>query len=187
MLWACPQGSEWRDPQNPGLEALRAPRHRAQHTDRRELQAQSGPRTWPPVPSPRRGLTTAAGPHVQTAQRLKISVVSGQRAGRLGAGWVIHLFVRTSRAWPSHLPLLSSPTPPTPAPDPTAPTPQLARNLIHPAWGAASWPWGMGLWQREGHGPPAEGLRVGAGGWPVPWLWVTLKGPRPSLGHSSPI
>lgn len=132
-----------------------------------------GPLALSPQAGPRRcSWVTRA----QTARRLEISVVSGQGAGgprgRLG-----HPFVRENFPWLAFSPA-SVALPHTPAPDPTAPAPQLARNLIHPAWGAASWPWGMGLQQVDVHGPPAEGPRLGAGAWPVSWLCVTLKGPR---------
>ena len=90
------------------------------------------------------------------ARQLEISVVSGQGAGGLGAGWVIRLFVRTSRGWPSHLPLLPSLTP-------------LHLTPQHPA---PSWPEILSI--QPGELPPGYGDGLAAGRGP----WVPSRGTR---------
>ena len=110
MPWECPQGSDWRDPQKPGLGALRVPRHGAHHTDRSSKRKEGrgrGPQRPPPG-----GASPLQLGHTCSDRPATLNISFQWPEGWRAEGGLGHrLFVRTSRGWPSHLPLSPSPTP----------------------------------------------------------------------------
>lgn len=152
----CPLGGEWRDPQNPSLEAQGGgPRDMAHHPACIEPGALSTEPASRGVSSPFLCRAMCA----QTALYFNISC-----QGLAGAAGSPHLSVRTSRGRRSHLPLWPSPLPPCTRP--TVPTPASCQKPYPPSLRPApGLPPGPGYGLGVGRGcTPSRGAQAGTGG-----------------------